>query len=72
MRSASSYFNCKGTHNIVLVAVCDSHYRIILANLGVSGRNSDGGIFANSHFRIAFEEKTLNLYLSHLFYQTQE
>ena len=61
MRSGSSYFNYKGTHSIVLMAVCDSHYRIILVNIGESGKSSDGGIFANSHFGIAFEEKTLNL-----------
>ena len=61
MRSGSSYFNYKGTHSIVLMAVCDSHYRIILVNIGKSGKSSDGGIFANSHFGIAFEEKTLNL-----------
>ena len=61
MRSGSSYFNYKGTHSIVLVAVCDSHYRIILVNIGESERSSDGEIFANSHFGIAFEEKTLKL-----------
>ena len=60
MRSGSSYFSYKGTHNIALMAACDSHYRIILVNIGESG-SSDGEIFANSHFGIAFEEKTLNL-----------
>ena len=61
MRSGSSYFNYKGTHSIVLIAVCGSHCRMILVNIGESGRSSGGGIFANCHFGIAFEEKTLNL-----------
>ena len=61
MRSASSYLNYKGTHSIVLMTVYDSHYIIILVNIRENGRSSDCGIFANSHFGIAFEEKILNL-----------
>ena len=61
MRYDFSYSNYKGTYSTGLMAVCNCHYRIILANIGGSGISSDGGIFANSYFGIAFEEKTLNL-----------
>ena len=47
MRSDSSYFNYKDSHRMVLMAVSDSHYRIILVNIGESMRSSDGGISAN-------------------------
>ena len=54
MRYGSSYFNDKGTCGIALMAVCDSHYRIILVNIGESGISTDGRIIANSHSGIAF------------------
>ena len=47
MRSDSSYFNYKDSHRMVLMAVSDSHYRIILINIGEGRRSSDGGISAN-------------------------
>ena len=58
---SSTYFNYKGSHLIVLMAVCDAHYRFILVDIGDPGRQSDGGVLANSEFGQAIENQTLHI-----------
>lgn len=37
------YYNYKGSHSIVLMAIADGDYNIIYADVGSKGSNADGG-----------------------------
>ena len=60
-RQASSFVNYKKTHSIVLLGVCDAKYKFILVDIGDSGRQSDGNVYANSNLGYAIENKLLNV-----------
>ncbi|KAK5647943.1 hypothetical protein RI129_002835 [Pyrocoelia pectoralis] len=59
--SGSLYFNYKKTFSVVLLALVDAHYRFIAVDIGSYGKNSDGGIFANSNLGQSLDSEKLNI-----------
>lgn len=46
--SGTEFYNYKKTFSIVLMALVDTNYKFIFADIGSQGRISDGGVFKNS------------------------
>lgn len=59
--SGSYYYNYKGRHSIVLMAIVDARYRFLLADFGTNGRVSDGGVLQNTKFFEKLQKKKLNI-----------
>jgi hypothetical protein len=55
----SFYFNYKGFHSIVLMALVDAEYNFIYVNVGCNGRVSDGGVYLQSSLFPAIENNLL-------------
>ena len=65
VNASSSFFNYKGTHSIILLAVCDAHYHFIIVDAGDPCGHSDGGVLCNSSFGQAFDDKTIHIPRGH-------
>ena len=48
VNSGSEFFNYKHNFGIILLAVADSDYNFLFADVGTHGRMSDGGVFNDS------------------------
>lgn len=48
--SGSYYYNYKGSHSLVLLAVANANYEFIMCDFGTNGRISDGGVIENTAF----------------------
>lgn len=59
--SGSNYYNYKGRHSMVLVAIADAKYQFIMCDFGTNGRISDGGVLKNTIFYEKLEKNLLNI-----------
>ena len=59
--SGSHYRNYKGTDSIILFAIVSPEYEFLFADVGMNGRNSDGGNWSQVFLKNGFETNTLNL-----------
>ena len=59
--AGSFYFNYKGFHSIVLMCVAAADYQIIMADAGVNGRVSDGGVLNHTKFGQMLSDGVLQL-----------
>lgn len=60
-RSGSTFYNYKGTHSIVLMAIADAEYKFLYIDVGCNGRVSDGGVFGKCTFQHALDNESLGL-----------
>ena len=59
--SGSFYHNYKSFFSMVLMAICDAHYRFIMFDFGQSGSNNDNGILLNSAMGKQLEQNALGI-----------
>lgn len=59
--SGSEFYNYKGFHSIVLMAVVDFEYKFILVDIGCNGRHNDSSIFLRSEIAPYLEEQLLHM-----------
>lgn len=59
--TGSFYYNYKNSFSIVLMAVVNSKYKFFMADAGINGRLSNGGVFSETKFGRLFKDKSLRL-----------
>ncbi|XP_031333878.1 uncharacterized protein LOC116163884 [Photinus pyralis] len=59
-QDGSAFYNYKGQHSIVLLAIVDANYKFLYVNVGMNGRISDGGVYRESDICKAIEQNILN------------
>lgn len=59
--SGSYYYNYKGQHSVVLMAVVDAEYKFLIVTVGSNGRVSDGGVFRATGVADFIESEATNI-----------
>ena len=60
-KSGSLFFNHRKSLSIVLLALCDAYYQFTAVDIGEAGRQSHGGVFANSNLGRSIVNDYFNL-----------
>ena len=60
-KSGSTFFNYKGFHSIILMAVLNSNYEVLYADVGANGRASDGGVWSTSSLVTKINNNTIGI-----------
>jgi len=61
INGGSLYFNYKGFHSTVLLALVDAEYKFLAVDVGSYGKNSDGNVFYKSVIGTKLETGALNI-----------
>lgn len=59
--AGSHYYNYKGFHSIILLAIVDPNYKFVYIDVGTNGRVSDGGVYEDCDFSFQINRNNLNL-----------
>lgn len=59
--SGSYFYNYKGFHSMVLMAVVNANYEFIICEFGVNGRVSDGGVIEQTKFYNKLNNQSLHI-----------
>ncbi|GFR86328.1 hypothetical protein ElyMa_002464700 [Elysia marginata] len=60
-KEGSAFFNYKGFHSIILLALVDAKYRFLYVDVGANGRSGDAGVFKDSTLLKGIEEGRLGI-----------
>lgn len=60
-RGGSYYYNYKGYHSIVLLAIVDANYKFLWVDIGANGASSDAQIFNDTELKEVIEAGRLGL-----------
>lgn len=59
--SGSYFYNYKGFHSMVLMAVVNANYEFIVSEFGINGRISDGGVIGQTKFYDKLNNQSLHI-----------
>lgn len=57
----SMFYNYKNFHSVVLMAICNAHYKFVYVDIGHYGKDNDAGIFSQSKLYSMLENNELPL-----------
>lgn len=60
-KTGSFYFNYKGTHSIILMAVVDAKYKFLYVDVGINGRVSDSSVWNQCSLQRILENSTASI-----------